>query len=441
MLSIKHNSHEPCPEKAKSSHHQPLFALIDCNNFYASCERVFNPKLMSKPLVVLSNNDGCIIARSKEAKLLGIPMGAPAFQYASFFNKHQVIVRSSNFALYGDMSYRVMQTIGHFSPEMQIYSIDEAFLLIDTLKAYEFCQDIKRTVLQWTGIPVSIGLSHTKTLAKAANHIAKKNADAGGVFALDTPNLREAILKEFPVEDVWGIGRQTMEFLHRCNIKYAWDFARIDDGWIKKRLGISALRTAWELRGISCLELDSASPSKKSITCSRSFSSLVTSLEDLCEAISTYTARAAEKLRSQGSLAACLEVFLTTSPHAAETFYSNKVYIKLPQPSAFTPQLISYAKQGLRSIYRPQQLYKKTGIILYGLVSKDCFQQDLFVKQDLCLKKQDLVMHLMDKANKRFRKNIIKFAAEGTSQSWKTKQENCSPCYTTRWEDLLTVKI
>jgi DNA polymerase V len=418
-----------------------IFALIDCNNFYASCERVFNPKLIGKPLVVLSNNDGCVIARSKEAKSLGIPMGAPAFQYAELFKKHQVIVCSSNFALYGDMSHRVMQTIEQFAPEMQVYSIDEAFLLLDDPQAKEFCQDIKKTVLQWTGIPVSIGLSNTKTLAKAANHIAKKNASTEGVFALDTPGLQEAVLKEFPVQDVWGIGRQTTEFLSRYNMKYAWDFANADDVWIKKHLSIRGLRTAWELRGISCLEFDLAPSSKKSIMSSRSFSCPVTSLEDLCEAIASYTSCAAEKLRDEGSLATYLEVFLTTSPHAAEPVYANKVNIKLPQPSAFTPHLISYAKQGLQSIYRPGRLYKKTGLILYGLVSADCFQQDLFVKQDRGLKKQEAIMHLMDEANKRFGKDIIKFAAEGVKQKWKMKQDKRSPCYTTRWDDLLTLQI
>lgn len=419
-----------------------LFALVDCNNFYASCERVFNPQLIGKPLVVLSNNDGCVIARSKEAKILGVPMGAPAFQYAELFKRHRVIVRSSNFALYGDMSHRVMQTLEHFSQDMQIYSIDEAFLdlsHIDDCKALADCKEIRSTVLQWTGIPVSIGIAPTKTLAKAANLIAKKSASLEGVFSIDL-SQNESILKNIPVEEIWGIGRRMTNFLNRHSIKFAWDFATAKDDWIKKHLNIVGLRTAWELRGISCLPLEQLRANKKSITTSRSFSYRVTSLEELSEAIASYTAHAAEKLRDENSLAGALEVFLTTGTHGENSYYSNQAHIKIPQPTSFTPALIQYAKKGLQCVYRPGFLYKKVGVTLHDLVSENCFQQDLFVRQGN-LHKQQTLMQLMDEANRRYGRNTLKFAAEGLSQQWKMKQDKRSPCYTTRWEDLLTIHI
>lgn len=418
---------------------KPLIALVDCNNFYASCERVFNPHLCHKPLVILSNNDGCIIARSNEAKALGIPMGAPAFQYKELFKKHQVTVRSSNFALYGDMSNRVMNTLAQFAPDLQIYSIDEAFLMLDRP---EEAAIIRKTVLQWTGIPVSIGLAPTKTLAKAANHYAKKNSRNTGVFIMDTAEIQQKILDELSVEDIWGIGRRTANLLKGHQIQTAWDLRNVDDQWIRKKTSVITLRTVFELRGISCLELGEVSPSKKSITCSRSFGKRLTDEEEIAEALSSYTATAAEKLREEESLASIIQVFLLTSPHQeGQQYYTNTIQIVLPQPTNYTPSLIHHAKQGLKAIFKRGLAYKKTGIILGGLVSSHSYQQDLFVDQEIYHEKQRNLMTTLDHINQKYGRKVLKIAAEGIEQSWKMKSCQHSPCYTTRWDEIPTIHI
>lgn len=424
-----------------TEHSDKLFALVDCNNFYVSCERVFNPKLCARPVVVLSNNDGCVVARSKEAKAIGIPMGAPAFQYADLFRKHRVIVCSSNYTLYGDMSHRVMQSLRRFTPDVQVYSIDEAFLHLDHLEAEALSFEIKRDVLQWTGIPVSIGIAPTKTLAKAANHCAKKDAAQTGVFALIDIARQESILKSLPVQEIWGIGRQIAELLNRRGIQTAWELRNADDTWIKKHLTIVGLRTVWELRGVSCLQLDEAVPDKKSIMSSKSFGRPVATLPELSEAVACYTSRAAEKMRRQDSVASFLQVFLTTNPHQSEDYYANKAQVVLPQPTAYTPDLIHYAKDALASIYIPGLTYKKAGVLLGGLEPDHSFQQDLFCKQGKELEKQRAIMQLMDQANKSFGRRVIRMAAEGSTQPWKMKQERRSHRFTTQWEELLTVRI
>lgn len=416
-----------------------LLALVDCNNFYASCERVFNPQLHHKPIVILSNNDGCVIARSNEAKALGIPMGAPAFQYQELFKKHKVVVCSSNYVLYGDMSHRVMSTLAQFTPDLQIYSIDEAFLLLDQPQDAKV---IRETILQCTGIPVSIGLAPTKTLAKAANYFVKKNPSYNGIFILDTPELQQKMLSSLPVEEVWGIGRRISAFLHSHRIKTAWDLSLADDQWIRKNLSVVSLKTVWELRGISCLPLEEATPSKKSITCSRSFGQRLTEETDIAEALSSYAARAAEKLRGEGSLASFLQVFLMTSRHQKDQeYYENSVQMIFPQPTDYTPSLIHYAKQGLHRIFKKGLLYKKTGVILGGLVPADSFQMDLFVDQETHQKKQRILMNLLDETNHKYGRNILKLAAEGIDQPWKMKRNQQSPCFTTRWDEILTIKI
>ncbi len=360
-----------------------LFALVDCNNFYVSCERVFNPLLCNKPVVVLSNNDGCAVARSNEAKALGIPMGAPAFQYAALFKKNKVVVLSSNYTLYGQMSHRVMQTLAQFTPDFEIYSIDEAFLqFIDEPGLLPNAQKIKQTVWQWTGIPVSIGIAPTKTLAKVANRYAKKHLPQEGIFMLNDPELQKTILTDFPVEDVWGIGRQISHLLYRNGIRTAWEFACMEDRWIKKNLSVVGLRTAWELRGVSCLSLQEAAPPKKSIVCSRSFGREVFDEADLAEALATYVATAAEKLRAQGSIAAFIEVFLNTNRFKEENYYGNAIHLTLPQATDYTPFLIHYAKHGLHKIYKSGFGYKKIGVLLGGLVSSKALQRDLFLKKN-----------------------------------------------------------
>lgn len=426
---------------SSTKHSNPLIALVDCNNFYVSCERVFNPRLCGKPVVILSNNDGCVIARSNEAKGLGIPMGAPAFQYRDLFQRHNVFVFSSNYALYGDMSHRVMQTLAQFTPDIEIYSIDEAFLKLGAEEPEAFAQRIRQTVLQWTGIPVSIGISPTKTLAKVANRHAKKSQLGQGVFILTDPNLRKILLSELLVEDVWGIGRKISTTLKKYGIHTAWDLAQTEEAWIKKTFSIVTLRTALELRGISCLSMNEAPPDKKSITTSRSFSRPITEEQELTEALSTYVARAAEKLRDQGSLASFIEVFLETSRFKENGAYFAAIPITLPEPSNYTPLLIHHAKQGLHALFKKGLEYKKCGILLGGLVPSKAFQSDLFAKHKISIEKQRKLMLLIDKTNARYGTDTLKWAAQGLAQSWKMRQEHTSPRFTTRWSDLLSIRI
>jgi DNA polymerase V len=416
-----------------------LIALVDCNNFYVSCERVFNPKMINKPVVVLSNNDGCIIARSKEVKKLGIPMGVPLFQNEPLLKKHGVLSCSSNYTLYGDMSQRVMQTLKLFTSDIQIYSIDEAFLYLDANRAEGLCFQAKQTVLQHTGIPVSIGIAQTKTLAKIANHTAKKDPTKEGVFLMADASIQEAILRDLLVEDVWGIGRQISQFLYNQGIKTAWQLRNADDVWIRKNLSVVILRTAWELRGIPCLSLEQLPLDKKSIISSKSFGRAVVQLDELGEALSAYTARAAEKLRRQKSLASRVGVFIESKRDYETGVYANQIYAVLPQPTAFTPTLIEQGKFLLRKIFREGFRYKKVGIFLDGLVPEESFQLDLFTENNQA--KQQALMKLMDQTNLNFGKKVIRLAAEGTSQPWKMKQAKRSPRFTTRWNELLSIYI
>ncbi len=419
-----------------------LFALVDCNNFYASCERVFNPRLNGKPIVVLSNNDGCVIARSNEAKVLGIPMGAPYFEFADMMKANRVTVFSSNYTLYGEMSQRVMRTLEQFTPELEIYSIDEAFLNLENQipKLSDYTHRIKQTVYQWTGIPISIGVAPTKTLAKVANKYAKKHVPKEGYFILNDPSLQETILKNFSVEDVWGIGRQITALLYRNGIRTAWELACADDHWIKKNLSIVGLRTVWELRGISCLPLEESPPPKKSIVRSRSFGCEIFTESDLAEALSCHVASAAETLRSQGGLTSFIEVFLTTS-RFKDSFYCNSTHITLPIPSDYTPDLITCAKKGLKKIYRNGFAYKKIGVMLSAISPNQTVQQDLFEKDKGRNDKYQLLMELMDKTNAKYGRELLKSAAQGVSRSWAMTRSLSTQHFTTSWDGLLKVKI
>ncbi|HSX12713.1 MAG TPA: Y-family DNA polymerase, partial [Rhabdochlamydiaceae bacterium] len=346
-----------------SSAKPSFFFLIDCNAFFVSCEKLFNPGLSQKPVVVLSNNDGCVVARSKEAKALGIPMGAPAFKYQSLFKEKEVQVFSSNFSLYSDISYRVMRVLSQFTCDMEEYSVDEAFLLLDCPHPREKAAEIKQRVLQWTGIPVSIGIGKTKTLAKVANDLAKKEEKANGIFFLDTPESIDAALKWLPVSEIWGIGRRLEDSLHAYGIHTALAFKNAADSWLKKLFSVTVYKTALELRGIHCLSLDTVAPAKQSITCSRSFAKPVYTLDSLNEALATFTASAAEKMRAEESYASFLSVFLTTSPFIPNA-YGNSAHLSLPEPTSYTPLLISYAKEALKTIYKEDYGYKKVGVIL-----------------------------------------------------------------------------
>ncbi len=378
-----------------------------------------------------------MIARSNEAKALDIPMGAPYFQYKDIFKKQNVNVLSSNYTLYGQMSHRVMQTLEQFSPEIEVYSIDEAFMVIETVANLS---QMKQTVYQWTGIPVSIGVASTKTLAKVANRYAKKKVPYEGYFILNDA-IQEKILKDFPVEDVWGIGRQITTLLHRNGIRTAWELASADDHWIKKNLTVVGLRTVWELRGISCLSLEEAVPPKKSIICSRSFGKEVYHEADLAEALSTYVASAAERLRNQESITSYLDVFLNTCRFKEEGYYSQSVHMTMPIPTDYTPCLIQYAKQGLSRIFKKGFAYKKIGVMLGGIVSNKAVQQDFFAQTKVMDQRQKTLMQLIDATNAKYGKDALKFAAQGIDQTWKMKRSKCSSHFTTSWDALLQIKI
>ena len=413
-----------------------MYYLIDCNQFFVSCEQLFNARLKKKPVVVLSNNDGIVVARSKEAKALGIPMGAAAFQYEALFKEKKVFVLSSNYSLYGDISQRVMAVLSRFSPNMEEYSIDEAFLYLESTNPTQEAEKIKKTVQMWTGIPISIGMGKTKTLAKVASDLAKNTPS--GIFGFFSSDDVDNALRDLPPKEIWGIGSRLSEALHSQGIRTALALKNAPDEWLKKKFSIAVQRMAWELRGIECLSLQECPSPKQSITCSRSFGRPVTELSELNEAVSSYTANVAEKLRQQSCLCSFLSVFLMTSPFQKAP-YSATLTLTLSEPSCFSPLLINCAKEALKRIYKQGFLYKKVGVILGGLVSEGCVQRDLFSSCDV--KKQKNAMELVDKINDKYGKRALHFAAEGVLQSWRMKRSSCSPCYTTKWSEVLHISI
>jgi DNA polymerase V len=415
----------------------PVFALVDCNNFYASCERVFTPRLEGQPIVVLSNNDGCVVARSNEAKALGIGMGVPEFQIRPLLRAHHVHVFSSNYTLYGDMSQRVMETIEQFCPNLEVYSIDEAFLSLLGFERHnltEYGRQIRRTVKQWTGIPVSVGIAETKTLAKIANRIAKRTPDLEGVFDLLACSDRDALLSRVAVEDVWGIGRNHACVLNQHGITTALQLRGVDDQWIRRRMGIVGLRLVMELRGISCLGLEQCPAPKQSITCSRAFGTLIHTLAEMEEAVSVYTSRVAEKLRREQLAAMVLTVSLTTNEFKEGPQYSNALTLKLPIATDSTTDLIRSALQGIRAIYRDGYRYKKAGVMLADLVPASQRQADLFDYRDR--EKSKRLMSALDSINDRWGAGTLQYASSGISNAWKTQFHRRSPAYTTDWDAL-----
>ena len=419
---------------------QSNYCLIDCNQFFVSCEQLFNPKLRNRPVVVLSNNDGCVVARSAQAKALNIPMGAPFYQCAEFFKRHDVFVCSSNYALYGDLSQRVMAVLQHFSPDLEEYSIDEAFMLLKEGDPMALAQEIQRTVLQWTGIPVSLGIGPTKTLAKVANDIAKNNRLKRGLCALIEEEEIRTTLTALPVEAIWGIGSRLGSTLRGAGLFYAEALREASDAQIQRLGSVTLLRTVWELRGIPSLSLQEQPLSRQSITRSRSFGTHTSAWSDLAEALSTYTAQALEQLREEKLLPSFLTVFLMTSAFAVNT-YSDSTALKLIEPTHYTPTVIALAKEGLQKIYRSGYVYKKVGVILGGLTPEESFQPDLFTPPSGNREKHSRAMQLCDQLNQSFGKRTLHFAAEGTTQRWKMRQENVSPRFTTEWKELLTIRI
>lgn len=418
-----------------------IFALVDCNSFYCSCERVFNPSLNNQPMIVLSNNDGCAVSRTDEAKALGIQMGAVFFQIKDLIKKHKVKVFSSNYTLYGDMSSRVMQVLSTFAPEMEVYSIDEAFLSFTGMEKFnlnEYSKEIRKTVLQYTGIPTCVGLGPTKVLAKAANHIAKKNKiRTEGVFNLCDEQLRNDILKKFPVEDIWGIGRQSAKKLNDHKIKYAFDLMNSDPEFLRKFLTVVGSRIATELKGISCIDLVTDIEDRKQIVSSRSFGKQITKLSDLRESIANHVTTVAEKLRQQNLICKNLTVFIQTNPYKNTQQYHNSASMDLMSGSAITNKLIKQSIRLLDSIYQEGYEYKKCGVILNKLIKKDFVQTDLFANYDTL--KEEQSMYAIDKMNQRHGTNTIKFAACGINSFWKMLSEMKSPCYTTRWSEIIKV--
>lgn len=413
-----------------------MFALVDCNNFYASCERVFQPKLERCPVVVLSNNDGCIIARSNEAKKLGIGMGEPFFKVRPLIERHGVAVRSSNYELYGDMSNRVMQTLLHLTSDVEVYSIDEAFcdlsgFLHRDLEKYAW--EIKDTVKRWTGLPVGIGIGKTKTLAKLANNAAKK---ADGVVVLQSEAMTKAILAMTPVRDVWGIGRQYDKLLEKYGIRTAYEFVNARDSWIRKHMHVTGLRTAQELRGTPCFPLEEQPDPKQNITMSRMFGRPITVLKELEEAIASYATRAAEKLRREGLQANTMQVFFYTSPFK-EGFTGASLAITFPRATDYTPDLVRYATAAVRHEHRPGNACIKAGLILGGLTDPARRQLTLFEQGSD--EKRLAVMQALDTVNRKWGKNTLFYAASGIEKRWSMRRERKSPSFTTRMDELLRV--
>ena len=419
----------------------PTFALVDCNNFYVSCERVFSPRLTGEPVVVLSNNDGCVIARSNEAKALGIRMGAPLFKVRGLIETHGVHVYSSNYALYGDMSQRVMETLAHFTPVIEVYSIDEAFLdLSGFRKDLTACgRSMRSTVRRWTGIPVSIGIAETKTLAKIANRIAKKSEKAGGVLDLTDSPYRDHALAITAVEDIWGVGRRYASFLRGAGITSALELRDAPETMIQKKMGINGRRILQELTGVSCYPLEESPPPRKEITVSRSFKAPLEDRTDIGEAVAAFTSRGAEKLRAAHLKANILVVFVMTNPYHRESRYFNMETIRLRAATSDTPELIRYAHEALDRIYREGYRYKKAGVTLRDLTPDSHTQTTLFAGDRE--KHSGEIMRAFDGINQRFGPNTVRYAATGSTpdQKWKTVAAWRSPSYTTRWHQLPTV--
>lgn len=418
-----------------------MFSLVDCNNFYASCERVFNPSLNGKPVVVLSNNDGCVIARSNEAKALGVPMGAPAFEFKEMFRKNNIQVFSSNYALYGDMSSRVMDLLSTFSPEIEIYSIDEAFLKFSGFEHYDLNEmglQMISKVGKGTGIPISVGIAPTKALAKLANRIAKKYVDiTNGVYVIDTEEKRIKALKWLKVEDVWGIGRQHAKRLESLKVFNAFEFTQLDDYWVRKNMSVVGLRLKRDLEGKPTLDLEGLAD-KKSIATTRSFEGMLTNFEDIKERVSTFAISCAEKLRRQNSDCNLIMIFIHTNRHRKDLpQYSRSIVVQTHHPTNSSIELSKYALTGLKEIYREGYHYKKAGVVVMELTPTYQKQLSLFNVEN---PKHRPLMEVVDKLNKAIGRNKIKFASQSLGRQWKMKQEKLSPRYTTNINEVIRVK-
>jgi DNA polymerase V len=429
---------------------ESVFALIDGNAFYVSCERVFNLRLRQRPVVVLSNNDGCVVARSDEAKALGIAMGAPYFKIKREYEKAGGLALSSNYTLYADLSSRMMSIIGEYSDRQEVYSIDESFIEWTGFRHFDLDQmafKLRRQVHRWTGIPVGIGIGQTKTLAKVANRLAKKHSafKAQGICNLTTlpASMLEGLLKETSVGDIWGIGRRWSAKLDGLGIRSALDLSQVDPTWIRKHFNVVLERTALELRGVPCIAMEQAPPPRQQIMASRSFGRLVTDIESLRQAVSTYTARAAEKLRYQRSQTSAITVFLNTPPfNPSEPQYHPSVTIRLADPTDDTLILCRAAGLGLARMYQPGYRYQKAGVMLLNLEPKGQGQLSLFdTAHTEAGEKREKLLALMDGLNRDMGRETIWTASQGLTRkekedSWRMKRGTLSPSYTTKWKEL-----
>lgn len=417
-----------------------IFALVDCNNFYASCERVFNPAVRKRPVIVLSNNDGCVVARSAEAKDIGIPFAEPYFRIKSLAKKHNAAVFSSNYTLYADMSHRVMTILSFFSPEVEVYSIDEAFLSLTGMRRnlYDYGREIRETVMRWTGLPVSVGIAPTKTLAKAAAHLAKKDPGCGGVLDM-TADDRGGYLEKINVGDIWGIGRKYAEKLNGRGIYSASDFVAADDKWVRSHMTITGLRTLMEMRGHPCIGIDDAPAPKKAIVSSRSFGQSVESYEFLKQSVSSYVSRAAEKLRGENGMAGVVTVFIMTNRFNDDPQYGASLSCELPEASSNTPVILRHAVELLKRLYKEGYRYKKAGVMLSDIRASRDLQMNLFLR-DYERGSMEL-MKTVDKINRAHGSGTIFYASAGTEKPWSMRRELLSPSYTTRWDDIVVVKI
>ena len=420
-------------------------ALVDCNNFYVSCERVFNPKLEGKPVVVLSNNDGCAVARSNEVKALGVKMGEPWFKMEQMAKQHGIIALSSNYTLYGDMSARVMSILSEFSDQQEVYSIDECFLTLEGFAPeylVEHGQKIRRAVRKQTGIPVCVGIAETKTLSKLANHCAKKGfAGNDGVcdFGLMSGRQLAKLFDSIAVGEIWGVGRQIGSKLAVMGIETVEALRSADPEYIRQQFSVVVERTVKELNGIPCIELEEVGAPRQQIMVSRSFGQPVTALEDLFESVAYFATMAAMKLRKDGSVASSLCVFVQTNPFKEnEAQYKRSVVVPLSRPSADTAKIVSAAMAGLKQVFTAGFRYKKSGVLLMGLQDKDTVQADLF-DQPMDQAKSEARMKIMDQINQKMGKGAITIAATGVKQRWAMRRERKSPNYTGDWQDLLEV--
>lgn len=418
-----------------------MFALVDCNNFYASCERVFNPSLREVPIAILSNNDGCVIARSNEAKALGIPMGAPTFKFEKIFKQKNIKVFSSNYALYGDMSARVMNILSEFTPDIEIYSIDESFLYFkgyDKIGLEKHLQKMKNAVEKSTGIPISIGVAETKTLSKVANRIAKKfPKHTGGIYIIKNEELRLKALKWLDIRDIWGIGRQHQKRLETLGFKKAYEFAQLNDDWVRKHMTVVGLRLKKELEGEQTLGLEGFT-NKKAIATTRSFDYEYKDLSYITERICSYAIICGEKLRRQESCCQSIHVFLKSNRFKKNVAYHSRGFtVQLPYPTNSSLDLVKFAKEALLQVYKSGILYKKAGVIVSRITPQNEKQTSLFTEEN---PKHFPLMKKIDALNESYGKHTIKFANQDLKHRWKMRQNYLTQNYSTKLTDVIEIK-